>query len=111
LLYMNFRRLTETLIVMLSLPFALVGGIWLMWWLGFNPSVAVAVGFIALAGVAAETGVVSRSRSLPALLACRRVRVSEPLLLLTGANGVRSRKPRIHKEAAMNADASSLMRA
>jgi len=58
LLYLNFRRLTETLIVMLSLPFALVGGIWLMWWLGFNLSVAVAVGFIALAGVAAETGVV-----------------------------------------------------
>ena len=58
LLYLNFRRLTETLIVMLSLPFALVGGLWLLWWLGFNMSVAVAVGFIALAGVAAETGVV-----------------------------------------------------
>ncbi len=58
LLYLNFRALAETLIVMLSLPFALVGGIWLMWWLGFNMSVAVAVGFIALAGVAAETGVV-----------------------------------------------------
>ncbi len=43
---------------MLSLPFALVGGLWMMWWLGFNLSVAVAVGFIALAGVAAETGVV-----------------------------------------------------
>ncbi|MBI2277150.1 MAG: efflux RND transporter permease subunit [Dechloromonas sp.] len=58
LLYMNFRRLTETLIVMLSVPFALVGGIWLMWWLGYNLSVAAAVGFIALAGVAAETGVI-----------------------------------------------------
>jgi copper/silver efflux system protein len=58
LLYLNFRRITETLIVMLSVPFALVGGFWLMWWLGFNLSVAVAVGFIALAGVAAETGVV-----------------------------------------------------
>src|SRR5205814_8949156 len=58
LLYLNFRSITETLIVMLSLPFALVGGLWLMWWLGFNLSVAVAVGFIALAGVAAETGVV-----------------------------------------------------
>ncbi len=58
LLYLNFRRLTETLIVMLSVPFALVGGIWLMWLLGYNLSVAVAVGFIALAGVAAETGVV-----------------------------------------------------
>lgn len=58
LLYLNFRRLTETLIVMLSLPFALVGGVWLMWGMGFNVSVAVAVGFIALAGVAAETGVI-----------------------------------------------------
>ncbi len=58
LLYLNFRRVTETLIVMLSVPFALVGGLWLMWLLGFNLSVAVAVGFIALAGVAAETGVV-----------------------------------------------------
>src|SRR5205814_5756223 len=58
LLYLNFRRLAETLIVMLSVPFALVGGLWLLWWLGFNLSVAVAVGFIALAGVAAETGVV-----------------------------------------------------
>jgi Cu(I)/Ag(I) efflux system membrane protein CusA/SilA len=58
LLYLNFRRITETLIVMLSVPFALVGGIWLMWWLGYNLSVAVAVGFIALAGVAAETGVI-----------------------------------------------------
>jgi Cu(I)/Ag(I) efflux system membrane protein CusA/SilA len=58
LLYINFGKLTETLIVMLSLPFSLVGGLWFMWWLGFNFSVAVAVGFIALAGVAAETGVV-----------------------------------------------------
>jgi Cu(I)/Ag(I) efflux system membrane protein CusA/SilA len=58
LLYANFRRLTETLIVMLSVPFALTGGFWLMYWMGFNMSVAVAVGFIALAGVAAETGVV-----------------------------------------------------
>jgi Cu(I)/Ag(I) efflux system membrane protein CusA/SilA len=58
LLYLNFRRVTETVIVMLSVPFALVGGLWMMWWLGFNMSVAVAVGFIALAGVAAETGVV-----------------------------------------------------
>jgi len=58
LLYLNFRRMTETLIVMLSVPFALVGGVWLLWWLDYNLSVAVAVGFIALAGVAAETGVV-----------------------------------------------------
>jgi Cu(I)/Ag(I) efflux system membrane protein CusA/SilA len=58
LLFLNFRALTETLIVMLSLPFALIGGLWFMWWMGFNMSVAVAVGFIALAGVAAETGVI-----------------------------------------------------
>jgi len=58
LLYLNFGRLTETLIVMLSVPFALVGGVWLIWLLDYNLSVAVAVGFIALAGIAAETGVV-----------------------------------------------------
>ncbi len=58
LLYFNFKSVGETLIVMLSLPFALVGGIWLVWALGYNWSVAVAIGFIALAGVAAETGVV-----------------------------------------------------
>jgi Cu(I)/Ag(I) efflux system membrane protein CusA/SilA len=58
LLYLNFRRMTETLIVMLSVPFSLVGGVWLVWALDYNLSVAVGVGFIALAGVAAETGVV-----------------------------------------------------
>ena len=58
LLYLNFRAITETLIVMLSLPFALVGGLWLLWAMNFYLSVAVVVGFIALAGVAAETGVV-----------------------------------------------------
>jgi len=58
LLYFNFRNVGETLIVMLSLPFALVGGIWFVWALGYNWSVAVTIGFIALAGVAAETGVV-----------------------------------------------------
>jgi Cu(I)/Ag(I) efflux system membrane protein CusA/SilA len=58
LLYLNFGRIAETLIVMLSVPFALIGGIWLQYLMGFNLSVAVAVGYIALAGVAAETGVV-----------------------------------------------------
>lgn len=58
LLYINFRRISDVLIVMLSLPFALVGGLWLMDMMSFNLSVAAAVGFIALAGVAAETGVV-----------------------------------------------------
>ena len=58
LLYLNFGTLSQTLMVMLSLPFALIGGVWMMWLLDYNLSVAVAVGFIALAGVAAETGVV-----------------------------------------------------
>ena len=58
LLYFSLKRGAETVIVMLSVPFALVGGVWFLWALGYNLSVAVAVGFIALAGVAAETGVV-----------------------------------------------------
>ncbi|MBK1718667.1 efflux RND transporter permease subunit [Thiocystis violacea] len=58
LLYLTFRSAGEALLVMLSLPFALVGGVWLIYLLGYNLSVAVAVGFIALAGVAAEFGVV-----------------------------------------------------
>ena len=58
LLLWHFGTIAETLIVMLSLPFALVGGVWLMWLLDFNLSVAAAIGFIALAGLAAETGVV-----------------------------------------------------
>jgi len=58
LLYLNFKSIAESLVIMLSVPFALTGGLWLMYWLGYNMSVAVGVGFIALAGVAAETGVV-----------------------------------------------------
>ncbi|MCL7982362.1 MAG: CusA/CzcA family heavy metal efflux RND transporter [marine benthic group bacterium] len=58
LLFLNFRGVTESLLVMLSVPFALIGGVWYLWLAGYNTSVAVWVGFIALAGVAAETGVV-----------------------------------------------------
>jgi Cu(I)/Ag(I) efflux system membrane protein CusA/SilA len=58
LLYFNFKNVAESLIIMLSVPFSLTGGLWLMYILGYNMSVAVGVGFIALAGVAAETGVV-----------------------------------------------------
>lgn len=57
LLYVNFRNLTEVIIIMGTVPFALIGGIWLMYWLDYNISIAVAVGFIALAGVAVEIGV------------------------------------------------------
>ncbi len=58
LLYLHFKNLSDCLIVLLTLPFALVGGIWLFYFLGYNTSVAVYVGFIALAGLATETGVV-----------------------------------------------------
>lgn len=58
LLYANFGSIAESALVMLSLPFSLVGGVWLLWVLDYNMSVAAAIGFIALAGVAAETGVV-----------------------------------------------------
>jgi Cu(I)/Ag(I) efflux system membrane protein CusA/SilA len=58
LLYLNFQNLTEVIMVMLTLPFAVVGGIWFMYLLGYNMSVAVMVGFIALAGVATEIGVI-----------------------------------------------------
>ncbi len=58
LLYFNFRNVTESLIVMLSLPFAMVGGIWILYLLNYELSVAVGVGFIALAGVSAEIGVI-----------------------------------------------------
>jgi copper/silver efflux system protein len=58
LLYLTFQRLDEALLIMATLPFALVGGVWLLWALGHQLSVASAVGFIALAGVAAEFGVI-----------------------------------------------------
>ncbi len=58
LLYLNFKSVTESLIVMLSLSFSLVGGIWLLYVLDYHLSVAVGIGFIALAGIAAETGVI-----------------------------------------------------
>ena len=58
LLYITFRRFTEALLIMVTLPFALVGGLWLMYFAGYNMSIASAIGFIALGGVAAEFGVV-----------------------------------------------------
>ncbi|WP_318512796.1 efflux RND transporter permease subunit [Photobacterium leiognathi] len=58
LLYFSFRRVTEVLMIMATLPLAMVGGLWLMWYLNFNFSIAVGVGFIALAGVAVEIGVI-----------------------------------------------------
>ena len=58
LLYMAFRRIGEVMLILVTLPLAMIGGIWLMYWLGYNFSIAVGVGFIALAGVAVEIGVI-----------------------------------------------------
>jgi len=58
LLFITFKRVSDVLLIMGTLPFALIGGVWLLWLLGYNLSVAGAVGFIALAGVAAEFGVI-----------------------------------------------------
>lgn len=58
LLYLTFNRISEALLIMMTLPFALSGGVWLLYWFGFNLSVATGVGFIALAGVSAEFGVI-----------------------------------------------------
>jgi len=83
LLYFNFRNFTETAIVMLSLPFSIVGGMWFIWLLGYEWSVAVAIGFIALAGVAAETGVVMLiylDHSWNAVVASRKAAGEKPAL-------------------------------
>ncbi|NIA05647.1 MAG: CusA/CzcA family heavy metal efflux RND transporter, partial [Proteobacteria bacterium] len=81
LLYFNFRNLAEPVIVMLSIPFALVGGIWLIYFSGYNLSVAIVVGFIALAGVAAEIGVLVMTFIDQELQHLRR---TEPAAKLTG---------------------------
>ena len=92
LLLLHFRNGTKVALVLLSLPFALVGGFWLVYWLGYNLSVAVAVGFIALAGVAAEFGVVMllyldnaleerRAQGLPIDAATLRLAIVEGALL------------------------------
>ena len=81
LLYFNFGNAAAPGLVMLSVPFALVGGFWLVYWYGFNISVAVAVGFIALAGVAVETGVL--------VLTFIQEAVAERRASKQGANGAR----------------------
>ncbi len=58
LLYLNFRSITECLIIFLAIPFSLIGATWILYILGYNRSIGVAVGFIALAGLAAEMGIV-----------------------------------------------------
>ena len=80
LLYFNFRNIIEPTIVMMSIPFGLIGGIWLVYVNGYNISVAVAVGFIALAGIAAEIGVLVLS-FIDREIAKRREESSSPLSL------------------------------
>ncbi|MGB4876813.1 MAG: CusA/CzcA family heavy metal efflux RND transporter [Candidatus Competibacter sp.] len=84
LLYLSFGRLGEAVLIMATLPFALLGGVWLLYGLGYNLSVAVGVGFIALAGVAAETGVVMLVY-LDQALAKRRERAAAENRLVTVA--------------------------
>ena len=87
LLYLTFRRVTEALVIMITLPFALVGGLWLMYLLGYNMSIAAAVGFIALGGVAAEIGVVMLvyvNQAVDAHSASGRLRDSERLAQAIG---------------------------
>ncbi len=77
LLYFNFKNFIAPIVVMMSVPFALVGGFWIVYWYGFNMSVAVAVGFIALAGVAIETGVLVLTFVDEALDELRRQKAAE----------------------------------
>ena len=116
LLYLNFRRVSDTLIVMLSVPFALAGGLWLMWWLNFNLSVAVAVGFIALAGVAAETGVVMLIYLENAVAELRETRAAEGRLFTRAdlysavtAGAVERVRPKIMTVAAIMAGLLPIM--
>ena len=87
LLYLTFHSVTEALVIMITLPFALVGGLWLMYLLGYNMSIAAAVGFIALGGVAAEIGVVMLvyvNQAVDAHSASGRLRDSERLAQAIG---------------------------
>jgi copper/silver efflux system protein len=94
LLFLHFRNTAQTLIVMSTLPFALVGGIWLLWLLGFNTSVAVWVGFIALAGLAVEMGVVMLiylDQAFHRLMLEHGPRVSPGVLIEAAVEGATSR--------------------
>jgi copper/silver efflux system protein len=102
LLYLNFRNITEPLIVMMSIPFALVGGIWLVYINDYNMSVAVAVGFIALAGMAAEIGVLVLS-FIDVEIARRRAQYQRLLSLEEIKEGVLSATSKRVRPVAMTA--------
>jgi Cu(I)/Ag(I) efflux system membrane protein CusA/SilA len=97
-LYLTFRRMAEAILVMLSLPFALVGGYWLMLMLDYNMSVAAAVGFIALAGVAAEFGVIMLlylDRAITDRLAAGRLQTRADLIAAIMEGAVLRVRPKI----------------
>ncbi|MEH6588600.1 MAG: CusA/CzcA family heavy metal efflux RND transporter [Halioglobus sp.] len=102
LLYLNFRNITEPLIVMMSIPFGLVGGIWLVYINDYNMSVAVAVGFIALAGMAAEIGVLVLS-FIDVEIARRRAQYQRQLSLEEIKDGVLSATSKRVRPVAMTA--------
>ena len=102
LLYLNFRNVIEPLVVMMSMPFALVGGIWLVYLNNYNMSVGVAVGFIALAGMAAEIGVLVLS-FIDTEIAKRRADASEPLSVIEIKDAVLSATSKRVRPVAMTA--------
>ncbi|MEQ8692489.1 MAG: CusA/CzcA family heavy metal efflux RND transporter [Pseudomonadales bacterium] len=102
LLYLNFRNVTEPVVVMISIPFGLIGGIWLIFMNGYNMSVAVAVGFIALAGMAAEIGVLVLS-FIDSEIAKRRERVKGALPVAEIKEAVLSATSRRVRPIAMTA--------
>jgi copper/silver efflux system protein len=102
LLYLNFRNVTEPVVVMISIPFGLIGGIWLIFMNGYNMSVAVAVGFIALAGMAAEIGVLVLS-FIDAEIAKRREQIKGALPVAEIKEAVLSATSRRVRPIAMTA--------
>jgi len=104
LLYFNFRNFTAPIVVMLSIPFALIGGFWLVWYLGYNMSVAVAVGFIALAGVSAEIGVLVMT-FIDQAIAALRLEKARPLTAEEIAHAVTSGTTQRVRPIAMTATA------
>ena len=112
LLYLNFRGVAESLIVMTSLPFGIVGGVWSLWLLGYNTSVTVWVGFIALAGVAAETGVIMLmylDEAYHRRLAAGEMRSASDLLAAVHAGAVERLRPKIMTVVAIMAGLTPIL--
>jgi Cu(I)/Ag(I) efflux system membrane protein CusA/SilA len=109
LLYMTFQRMDEALLIMVSLPFALVGGFWTLYALGHNLSVASAVGMIALAGVAAEFGVVMLLYLKQAIERREGARASDALLEALDEGAVQRVRPKAMTVAVILAGLAPIM--